>query len=200
MDPVQQLREQLNCSLAKQLDFNNCYIDNCDISSIKLVGSDTYGALSKRWYFINGRKCLVKGNSLLGQESFAEVLASNLARVLNIKHISYTLMDASLFKDVTMNGDFKYNTICDYKLRKHLIKGTNTMSYGDFIGWLEESRCVPRNRLDLKRRLDELGLKVYDPLRIVEKTHGIMYPMDNIRIDITDIVEEWKIDNKEMNK
>ena len=32
-----------------------------------------------------------------------------------------------------------YNTICDYKLRKHLIKGTNTMSYGDFIGWLEES-------------------------------------------------------------
>ena len=36
MDPVQQLREQLNCSLAKQLDFNNCYIDNCDISSIKI--------------------------------------------------------------------------------------------------------------------------------------------------------------------
>lgn len=114
MDPVQQLYEQLNCNSAEQLDFNNCYIDNCDISSIKLVGSDTYGALSKRW--------------------------------------------------------------------------------------LEESRCVPRNRLDLKRRLDELGLKVYDPLRIVEKTHGIMYPMDNIRIDITDIVEEWKIDNKEINK
>jgi len=93
-----------------------------------------------------------------------------------------------------------YNTICDYKLRKHLIKGTNTMSYGNFIGWLEESRCVPMNRIDLKRRLDELGLKVYDPLRIVDKTHGIMYPMDNIRIDITDIVEEWKVSNKEMNK
>ena len=45
MDPVQQLREQLNCSLAEQLDFNNCYIDERDISSIKLVGSDTYGAL-----------------------------------------------------------------------------------------------------------------------------------------------------------
>ena len=54
--------------------------------------------------------------------------------------------------------------------------------------------------MDLKKRLDELGLKVYDPLRIVEKTHGIMYPMDNIRIDITDIVEEWKVSNKEMNK
>ena len=64
--------------------------------------------LSKGWFNINGRKCLVKGNSLLGQEPFAEVLAFNLARVLNIKHISYTLMDASLFNDVTMNGDFKY--------------------------------------------------------------------------------------------
>lgn len=81
-----------------------------------------------------------------------------------------------------------------------LERGTHHMTKGDFIGWLEESRCVPRNRLDLKRRLDELDLKVYDPLRIVEKTHGIMYPMDNIRIDITDIVEEWKVSNKEMNK
>lgn len=65
MDPVQQLYEQLNCHSAEQLDFNNCYIDERDVSSVKLVGSDTYGALSKRWYFINGRKCLVKGNSLL---------------------------------------------------------------------------------------------------------------------------------------
>ena len=48
MDPVQQLYEQLNCNSAEQLDFNNCYIDERDVSSVKLVGSDTYGALSKR--------------------------------------------------------------------------------------------------------------------------------------------------------
>ena len=84
-----------------------------------------------------------------------------------------------------------YDTTPDVKIRKFLIRGTENMGFGDFVGWLEDSRCVPRERIDLKRVLAELGLKTYNPLRIVEKTHGIMYPMDNIRVDITDVVESW---------
>lgn len=85
-----------------------------------------------------------------------------------------------------------YDTTPDVKIRKFLIRGTKNMGFGDFVGWLEDSRCVPRERIDLKRVLAELGLKTYNPLRIVEKTHGIMYPVDNIRVDITDVVESWR--------
>lgn len=81
--------------------------------NIRLINMTSKGLLSKGWFSINGKICLVKGN-LDWHEPYSEVLASNLARVLNIKHISYTLMDASLFKDVTMNDDFKYVSVCEF--------------------------------------------------------------------------------------
>lgn len=38
-----------------------------------------------------------------------------------------------------------------------------------------ESRCPSRERLDLKEVLGSLGLDVFDPLAIVQTTHGVMW-------------------------
>lgn len=199
MDPVQQLYEQLNCNSAEQLDFNNCYIDERDVSSVKLVGSDTYGALSKRWYFINGRKCLVKGNSLLGQEPFAEVLASNLARVLNIKHISYTLMDASLFKDVTMNGDFKYVSVCEFyptklgtcRITLHDILADKFSNYNISSDEMYKSNYIPEIlELDSTILHKLFSLLHFDSLigNIDRHCTNIEFEMDTKTLELVDII------------
>lgn len=44
-------------------------------------------------------------------------------------------------------------------------------SWEDFQDFLE-SRCFPSTRGNVKAELRELGLTDYDPLQIVEKTHG----------------------------
>ena len=41
----------------------------------------------------------------------------------------------------------------------------------DFDEFLE-SRCFPKDRVNCDQLLEDLGLKVYDPLSIVEITHG----------------------------
>lgn len=38
-----------------------------------------------------------------------------------------------------------------------------------------EDRCWERNRADINEILKQLGLKYYDPLEIVKKTHGVSY-------------------------
>ena len=114
MDPVQKLNEQLNAIENKRIDFSSNYISRSKVNSLELIFSASKGALSKNWYKINGVTCLVKGNSLLGAEPYAEVLATNLARILGLKHIPYTLMDADLFKDIEVYGDFKYVSVCEY--------------------------------------------------------------------------------------
>lgn len=43
----------------------------------------------------------------------------------------------------------------------------------DFEDFIRE-RCVPESRIGMKMFLSELGLDVYDPLAIIEKTHGRM--------------------------
>lgn len=43
--------------------------------------------------------------------------------------------------------------------------------------WIEcflESRCPPRERSDIKELLHQWGLDIYDPLSIVQCTHGLM--------------------------
>lgn len=114
MDPIQKLNEQLNAFENKRIDFGSNYISRSKVNSLELIFSASKGALSKKWYKINGVTCLVKGNSLLGAEPYAEVLATNLARILGLKHIPYSLMDADLFKDIEVYGDFKYVSVCEY--------------------------------------------------------------------------------------
>lgn len=51
------------------------------------------GNLIKRWKIIDGKRCLVKGGSApYHQETFGEVVASNIMKRLNICHIPYTLI------------------------------------------------------------------------------------------------------------
>ena len=88
MDPIQKLNEQLNAIENKRIDFSSNYISRSKVNSLELISSASKGALSKKWYKINGVTCLVKGNSLLGAEPYAEVLATNLARILGLKHIT----------------------------------------------------------------------------------------------------------------
>lgn len=52
--------------------------------------------------------------------------------------------------------------------------GKNTLpSYRDFRTFLE-SRCIPRSRAGLKRYLTEIGVSEYNPITILQKTHGRM--------------------------
>lgn len=46
-------------------------------------------------------------------------------------------------------------------------------SWSDWEAFLEE-RCVPRSRVGIQRYLSALGLLVYDPFAIVQKTQGRM--------------------------
>lgn len=87
-------------------------------------------------------------------------------------------------------------TIIDVHERKRLIKVYNYANniinkafgaeehpsyeqYEEFI----ESRCFPRERDKMKLILEDLELPFYDPLLIIEKTHGKMAE-DNFRIEI----------------
>lgn len=63
------------------------------------------GILPKGWYKINGKIELVKGCSATGTEAISEVLASNLAQSLNLKHIPYRLNPARLFKSLAVQND-----------------------------------------------------------------------------------------------
>lgn len=47
-----------------------------------------------------------------------------------------------------------------------------TASIADFEDFLE-SRCFPKTRANCKQLLEDLGLSCYDPLSIVEVTHGV---------------------------
>ena len=52
--------------------------------------------------------------------------------------------------------------------------GVNTEpTWDDFLIFLE-SRCIPRTRCGLNYYLDAVGVSEYDPIQLVEKTHGRM--------------------------
>lgn len=55
-------------------------------------------------------------------------------------------------------------------------------TYEDYEEFLE-SRCFPRERDKMKLQLRELGIPFYDPMLIIEKTHGRMAE-DDFRLEI----------------
>ena len=77
---------------------------------IELITYQSKGAVPKVWCNINGIEHLVK-SSLFGEEPFSEVLASNLAEVLGLKHIHYRILKRELFKDLDL-GEYDYVSIC----------------------------------------------------------------------------------------
>lgn len=181
--------------------------------NIRLINMTSKGLLSKGWFNINGKICLVKGN-LDWHEPYSEVLASNLAEVLGLHHIIYWLEPASIFSSIKTYYNCEHVSVCekyaldgeyylktfhsfmhDYyeNVKMFLERGTQHMTKGKFIGWLEESRCIDRHRVDVEDVLKYYGVSHYDPLLIVQKTKGSMYPLDDVTIEITDLVysEDW---------
>lgn len=57
----------------------------------------------------------------------------------------------------------------------HRAFGVNEApDWSDYEQFLE-SRCFPRSRANLKELLRDMGLDSYDPIQIIEKTHGRTY-------------------------
>ena len=52
-------------------------------------------------------------------------------------------------------------------------KRVGPFSYKDLLKVLE-NRCFPRTRANCKQLLQEVGLNYYDPLRLVEISHGAL--------------------------
>ncbi len=63
----------------------------------------------------------------------------------------------------------------------------------EFVKSFLESRCPPRERMDIKDLLKNWGLDVYDPLSIVQQTYGRMFcdylwiKFDNDPVQYSDI-------------
>lgn len=81
-----------------------------------------------------------------------------------------------------------YDIMADTGIKHRLERGTNKMHKVEFYKWLEDCRCIPRNRGNIDSMLKMWGLDEYNPLYIVQKTEGRMPVQDNIRIDLTNIV------------
>ena len=83
---------------------------------------------------------------------------------------------------------FFYDIMADTGIKHRLERGTNKMHKVEFYKWLEDCRCIPRNRGNIDSMLKMWGLDEYNPLYIVQKTEGRMPVQDNIHIDLTNIV------------
>lgn len=64
-----------------------------------------------------------------------------------------------------------------------LVKGNSLYSYEPF------SEAYASILVDLSRYLERIDVKEYDVIRMIEKTKGRMYPLDDIRIELYDIEE-----------
>lgn len=80
--------------------------------NIRLINMTSKGLLSKGWFNINGKICLVKGN-LDWHEPYSEVLDSNLAEVLGLRHITYWLEPASVFSSIKTYYNCEHVSVCE---------------------------------------------------------------------------------------
>lgn len=111
---------------------------------IKLVNkfdtSTSNGVLSKGWYDISGKTCLVKGNSCnsgckYGREPYSEVLASILADVIGINHIKYHIELASKFPEIK-TYDCTHVSICE-----KLVTDAQVMHYAEYADLCSSGSC-----------------------------------------------------------
>ncbi len=74
--------------------------DGSDDMSLVAPDNTSDGQLLKKWKIVDGKRVLIKGSGKpYHQEALCEVIASEIARRLNIPHVPYTLMeeDGELF-------------------------------------------------------------------------------------------------------
>lgn len=99
-----------------------------------------------------------------------------------------------LIAETDSNGDLVFNSRSSYgATARYFDPGTKIIRKRNVLDYLE-SRCPQRDRVDLKRLLSEMGLETYDPVKIIQHTEGIMFPLDTVRIEIKNIVGERKWD------
>lgn len=98
-------------------------------NGITLIRSTASGALSKAWYRIGDKTCLVKGDSIFCYEPFSEAYASIIADILGVRHIKYELDYAYKYPEVetTKHGIV---SICEMY---SIGKGNSRLSLWDYI-------------------------------------------------------------------
>ncbi len=128
--------EFMSASLSK----NSNVITNEE--SLKTPNNTTDGMLKKAWIIENGTRYLIKGgykNEIL--QPFNEVLASEICRRLEFKHVPYTI---DIYKDMVVskcpcfiNKDSEFITA--YQIKKCMKKHDDKQDYEDYIKVLENN-------------------------------------------------------------
>lgn len=102
--------------------------------------------------------------------------------------------DDKLIATTDSNGDVIFTDYSSYgATERYLEPGTTIIRKRNVLDYLE-SRCPQRDRVDIKRLLSEMGLETYDPVKIIQHTEGIMFPLDTVKIEIKNVVGERKWD------
>jgi hypothetical protein len=143
-------------------------VDNLDIKLVSKAETKTSrGMLSKGWYIIDGELCLVKGNSVdcngaIGYEPYSEVIASRIAKKLELDAVEYNLYAAEHFKEIKVYG-IGHVSVCksyNYKSTAIIVQfseyadsksGKAVKNYWD---WIHNNA----GELDVKRVYDMLLL------------------------------------------
>lgn len=117
------------------------------------------GTLSKEWYSIDKIVVLVKSNSAGCYEPISEVLASNMAEVLGIEHVSYKLgLLEDFSKSVKSPDNYKYVSMCQ---RYYCREGYTICSMYDYImeylkyNLMDDRHTSDKDILAFIERLDE---------------------------------------------
>ena len=148
------------------------------------IGSKTYKlSLPSSWvsamdFSDNGGRVILSfdGEAILiqPQQSMEQYRAARLAQghdLLEIRYYNGDDLCTLIYADKTVR-DLRADNQTD-----NLVKtafGKNILpSWADLDAFLEE-RCIPRDRAGLREYLETLGLDEYDPLAIIQKTHGRM--------------------------
>lgn len=84
-------------------------------------------------------------------------------------------MKDSLMADVLFDRDSNKLEIVQYSDNIHLRPFySDKPSLDELVSWIN-NRCFPETRANKDQLLDDLGLKVYSPLAIIKKTHGLQH-------------------------
>lgn len=137
-------------------------------NSITLIRSTASGTLSKAWYKIGDKTCLVKGDSIFCYEPFSEAYASVVADILGARHIKYELDFAYKYPEVetTKHGIV---SVCEMY---NIGKGNSRITLWDYI-------CEVCNERALNPRMittdDAFSLTLGLDKSIVSKIFDILY-------------------------
>ena len=106
-----------------------------------------------------------------GMEQYRDARLAQGHDLLEIRYYNGDDLCTLIYADKTvqdLRADNQTDNLVKTAFGKNLLP-----SWADLEAFLEE-RCIPRNRAGLREYLETLGLDEYDPLAIIQKTHGRM--------------------------